>query len=176
HAAAMADATNALFSAGDQAVLQAATKQAASEGLGGTIGCAFCFRPEVIDRLPVVLRILIGCAEVIHADLSGWDFIEILPDEICVRAFRSDDPSRPLPRIFEAVDVDLRRRRSKRARPADTVLYLKSRYFRLDEPQRALQAAIDERLIEAGLLDPNGKGPPGQELQAILSARTVPRI
>lgn len=168
HAVAMADATNVLFSAGDPAALQAAVVRAVGDGLGGVIGGAFCFRSAVLDRLPVVLRVLVGCAEVVSPDLSDCDFMQIVPADKRIRAFRCDNQTKPLPRLTETAEVDLTKRRSKRSKPVDAVLYLKGCYMRADEAQKRSQVAIDERLRRAGILDADGVGPTGGELAKIL--------
>ena len=173
HAAAMAESTKVLFKAGDPRALEEAAHQAVGNGLGGMLAGALCFRPDVLARLPLILRVLIGCAEIIHPDLSDWDFVEVRPNVKRVRALRCEDASKPLPRLADVVDIDLPKQRIKLNKPKDAIFYCKSRYLRFDDTHRSVQLAIDERLIDSGVLDANGIGPTGRELQAIL-ATTAP--
>jgi hypothetical protein len=55
-----------------------------------------------------------------------------------------------------------------RRRRAGTVLYLKSAYLSADDPLRAAQAAIDEKLLSRGVVDASGEGPGWEELQTAL--------
>ncbi len=168
HAAVRAEATRLLFSAGDPVASEMAIEAAAQGGLGAARGGVFRFRPEVLDRLPVGLRVLVGCAEVVHPDLSEWDFIELQPSNKRVRAFRCEDAAKAIPRISEVAEVDLVKLRSRRVKPSDAVLYLKATYMRADDPGRDAQAAVDGKLLDTGIVDEDGKGPSASELTALL--------
>jgi DNA phosphorothioation-associated putative methyltransferase len=121
-------------------------------------------------RLPVPLRIMLGCADVVFPGFSQMDAVEIGPKHANLRGFLCRDFDAAIPRVAEVVSVDLAAARFRRDAPRDRVLYLKALFLSNDDPSRAKQEAIDRRLVEAGLVDAEGRGPSGKELGSILAA------
>ena len=171
HAAAMDKAKRLLFSAGDKLAIQAAAETAVAAGLGGLLGDAFVFTPSVLTRLPPSLRVLHGCAEILHDDLNSAHFLQLPLDAPALIAITCDDPSRHFPAVRSRVEIDLQGLRARRRGRAGSVLYLKSAYLAKLDPLRAAQAAIDQQLVSRGVVTSSGEGPLWEELQSALKAK-----
>lgn len=171
HAAALEDAKRLLFSAGDQTAIRKAAETAMGAGLGGRLGERFVFTPSVLARLPPTLRVLHGCAEILHDNLSTAHFLQISLEAPAVIAITCDDPARHFPAIRSRVEVDLQGLRARRRSRAGAVLFLKSSYLTADDPDRPVQAAIDQELLSRGVVTGLGEGPSWEELQAALKSK-----
>ncbi|ANY85435.1 hypothetical protein BB934_45285 (plasmid) [Microvirga ossetica] len=159
HAAAMERARALLFSVGKPDKVREAIDEALRHGLGGTCNGSFRFLASALPRIPAAIRVVIGCAEVTEADIGSSDFLDVAPDEGLVRGIRCEDATKALPVVAEIVEVDLRALRRKRSRPKGMILYLKSRYLPSDDPAQTSQRDIDDKLIKAGIVSPEGLGP-----------------
>ncbi|WP_165820212.1 DNA phosphorothioation-associated putative methyltransferase [Microvirga sp. KLBC 81] len=168
HSAAMEKARGLLFSVGDPGKIKASIKGALEQGLGGACNGSFRFLSSVLPRMPAVVRVVVGCAEVIETDLGSYDFLEIAPDEGLVRGLRCDDVTKALPIVVEIVEVDLKALRRKRKQPKGMVLYLKGRYLPSDDPAQADQQKIDDKLIQASIVSTDGVGPDAASLARML--------
>jgi DNA phosphorothioation-associated putative methyltransferase len=168
HATAMDRARGLLFSAGNPAKVREAIQEAIEHGLGGACNGAFRFISSVLSQMPTVIRVIVGCAEVIENEISAYDFLEIAPDEGIVRAIRCDEATRALPLIQEIVEVNLKALRRKRTLPKNMILYLKGRYLPLNDPARTGQQQIDEKMIRAGIVSLDGAGPDAKSLARML--------
>jgi DNA phosphorothioation-associated putative methyltransferase len=168
HATAMERARGLLFSVGKPETLMEAIRQASIDGLGGMDDGMLRFQAGNLSRMPTVIRIVVGCAEVIEPDLSSYDFIEVEPEAGKVRALRCEDASKSVPALSETVTVDLRALKRKRSKPKDVMLYLKGRYLASDDPSRSAQQKIDDKLLKFGLVSEKGDGPSGKEFARIL--------
>ncbi len=171
HAAAMEEARRMLFSAGDKLAIRAAAETAVAAGLGGFLGDAFVFTPSVLARLPPSLRVLHGCAEILHDDLNSAHFLQLPLDAPALTAITCDDPSRHFPAVRSRVEIDLQALRARRRGRAGSVLYMKSTYLAEVDPLRPAQAAIDQQLVSMGVVSSSGEGPLWEELQSALKAK-----
>ena len=124
---------------------------------------------EARNRLPAAIRVVIGCVEVTEADIGSSDVLEVAPEEGMVRAIRCDDATKALPVVTEIVEIDLRSLRRKKSRLKGTILYLKGRYITFDDPARTGQRSVDEKLIKAGIVTPEGVGPDAAALVRLLN-------
>lgn len=145
-----------------------AVGKASEEGHGGLLDGVFRFRSDVLPRLSPELRVMVGCAELVHPDLGTFDFIEIDPADRSVTGIACEDATRPIPRVVETVQVNLGRHRIYRRRPPDTALYLKGMCMPTDDLGREAQLRIDEQMLQSGLVDRRGRGPSIAALSARL--------
>lgn len=173
HTAAMEKARNLLFSVGSPETMKAATEEAIRDGLGGACNGSFRLLASRLPRMPAAIRVVIGCAEVIEADIGSCDFLEVAPSEGLVLGIKCEDATRALPAITEIFEVDLKALRRKKSRPKGRVLYLKGTYLPAEDPAREVQQEVDRRLQRAGIVSSDGVGPDSAVLARILrSARS----
>jgi len=170
HGTALEHAKRALFSAGDPVALRAAAQTAVEAGLGGMLEPdVFVFSPALLPRLPATLRILVGCGDVLHDDLSTAHYLQLPLNSAAVIAFWCDDPTRHFPAVKSRVEIDLKGLRARRRRQSGGVLYLKSRYLPTDDANRDAQLALDEKLLAKGVVMPDGSGPTWDDLKVALA-------
>lgn len=170
HAAALADAKALLFSAGRPEAVRAGVDAALRAGSGGMRDDrTFRFHVPSLNRLPAVLRVLVGCAGILQGGVEAADFVDIKLDGPKLSIITCDDAAKPLPAIMERVRVDLGRLRIRSERPEGLMLYLKSRYLALDDPDRNQQAVFDRAVLDTKLVDEHGRGPPAHETAPLLA-------
>jgi DNA phosphorothioation-associated putative methyltransferase len=168
HTAAMEKARNLLFSVGNPDTVRAATEAAIRDGLGGTCNESFRFLALLLPRMPAAIRLVFGCAEVIESDIGSCDFLELRPSEGLVVGIKCDDATRALPVITKVFEVDLKALRRRRIQPRGRVLYLKTTYLPSDDPTREAQQKVDSKLLRAGIISSDGRGPDTAALARIL--------
>ena len=170
HAAALADAKALLFSAGRPEAVRASVDAALEAGSGGMKDDR-TFRLHVpnLNRLPAVLRVLVGCAGVLQGGVEAADFVDIKLDGPRLSIITCDDAAKLLPVVVERVRVNLGRLKIRSEQPDGLMLYLKSRYLPPDDPARERQSVFDSALLATGLVDENGRGPPAHEMAPLLA-------
>lgn len=171
HALALEQARQLLFGVGEQSKLVAAMESAVAQGLGGLVNKRFRFLSSQQDRMPSLVRLLVGCAEVIDPDLGAYDFLEVDLDGGDVRGIRCINPYQRLPIIAEMVKVNVKTLRGRRMRPRGAVLYLRSQYLPAGFEGRHEQAQFDARLLAEGIVSPEGEGPDAPNLADLLKSR-----
>ena len=170
HAAAFADAKALLFSAGRPEAVRAGVDIALGAGLGGMRDDrTFRLHVPSLNRLPAVLRVLVGCAGVLQGGVEAADFVDIKLDGPRLSIITCDDAAKPLPVVVERVRVNLGRLKIRSERPEGLMLYLKSRYLPPDDPARERQSVFDSAVLATGLVDENGRGPPAHETAPLLA-------
>ncbi len=172
HAAALQIARELLFSVGKSGVANEAVETAVSEGLGawrneGT----FRFHAPALNRLPAVLRVLVGCAGILRGGVEGADFIDIKLEGPRVVFLSCMDADVRLPVVSERTRVDLGKLRSFVDRPTGVVIYLKGKFLPTDLSGREQQILFDDKLMESGMVSSDGKGPRYDELLDALKSR-----
>jgi len=171
HALALEAARRLLFRVGDRAELMAAVQIAVSEEIGGLLSTKFRFLAGTLIQMPALIRILVGCAEVIDPDLGAYDFLEIDIDEGEVRGIRCVDPTTRLPTIAEIAKVNVKTLRGRRMRPRGAVLYLRGQFLPKGFEGKDEQTRVDQKLLEAKIIDVNGEGPDAPNLARLLKER-----
>ncbi|WP_027663983.1 DNA phosphorothioation-associated putative methyltransferase [Rhizobium leguminosarum] len=169
HAALSAQATNELSALRNSSSLQAAYDKSVDEGLASLNGGILRFAGASSTRLPVAIRIMLGCADIVRPGFSQGDVFEIGPKPAALKAITVADMETPLPRMLEIVDVELGRASSRERKARDEILYLKSLYLPIEDPKRTAQAALDDRLLASNVVTKEGKGPAGRVLTEILT-------
>lgn len=171
HGVALEHARRLLFSAGDPVAIRAAVQTAVETGLGGMLEPdVFAFSLGALPRLPATLRVLVGCGEVLHDDLSTAHYVQLPLNSPGLIAISCDDPTRHFPAVKSRVEIDLQGLRAKRRRQTGEVLYLKSRYLPADDPARHAQFALDEKLLAKGVILADGSGPSWDNLRVVLTS------
>jgi DNA phosphorothioation-associated putative methyltransferase len=172
HATAIQEANALLFSVGNADTVRGGISTAITAGLGAMRdGDTFRMHAPVLNRLPAVLRVLVGCAGVLRGGAEGADFIDIKTDGRRVAFIACTDAAARLPVYTERTRVDLGRLKVTVDQPEGMLLYLKGRFLPADAPGVVEQLLFDQKLIDAGIVDKEGKGPRYAELQEMMRQR-----
>ncbi|MGD0962212.1 MAG: DNA phosphorothioation-associated putative methyltransferase [Methylomonas sp.] len=162
---AMSSAKAMLFQISDSELIAKACQQATEQGLGYLdAGEALHLHTCVVQQLPALLRIYIGCATVLYGDIEQTDIIKIHILSGKLSLMRYDDfQNQPLPRLMERVKINLREQTFDLYQYGEefepTYLYLKSRYINEEFPYYAAQLNFDDQLQALDLFDFGGYGP-----------------
>ena len=175
---ALVSATTLLYQISHTELISAACLKATENGLGylDTEG-ALLLHSTLVEQLPALLRIYIGCSTVLYGDIEQTDLIKIHSQSGKLSLMRYNDfDNTPLPRLIERVKINLREQLFDLYQYGDeyepTYLYLKSRYINEDHPNYAEQLNFDEQLSALNLFDFNNHGPKPQAFtDAISNAR-----
>jgi DNA phosphorothioation-associated putative methyltransferase len=172
---AMAAAQSVLFQIGKAELIASACQQATEQGLGYLDEDeALHLHTSVVEQLPALLRIYIGCATVLYGDIEQTDLIKIHSQSGKLSLMRYDDfQNQPLPRLLERVKINLRAQSFDLYQYGEeyepTYLYLKSRYINEEFPHYAEQLNFDEQLQALLLFDLIGYGPKPDKFREALS-------
>lgn len=129
-------------------------------------------------ELHPILRIYVGCAEILHGDLRNVDIIKIHKRSGKVSLLKVDEfDAKPLPELQERIKVNLRSRTIEifdhRSPERQELLYFKERYVGKEHPRRGSWEAFSEWLRSLGLDLEAGYGPTKQELLSFLQRRGI---
>lgn len=171
HAALTAQATTELSILRNALSLQQAYEKAASDGTATLGGGVLRFSSKSSVRLPVPIRIMLGCADILRPGFSDADVFEVGPKPGALKARTVSDMDAPLPLVVGVVNVDLGRTSAWERTPKGEVLFLKSRYLPSDDEGLQKQKAVDDRLLASGVVAEDGKGPDASTLSAMLARR-----
>jgi len=169
YAAAQAEATKLLYSAGKPDLILDACRKAADQKLGMLEDDhALYVHSSVVNRLPPVLRVYAGCAARLYGEMESADVVKIHTGSGKLTLMIYDDfDGRAIPNLVERVKVNLRRQLidffeyGEGAENPPQPLYLKSRFLAPEHPRYAQQAAFDSALQYLGAFDFSGFGPDG---------------
>jgi DNA phosphorothioation-associated putative methyltransferase len=162
---AIANAKTVLFQISKSELIATACQQATEQGLGYLDeGEALHLHTSVVQQLPALLRIYIGCATVLYGDIEQTDIIKIHIQSGKLSLMRYDDfQNQPLPRLLERAKINLREQTFDLYEYGEefepTYLYLKSRYINEEYRNYAEQLNFDEQLQALDLFDFSGYGP-----------------
>ena len=174
HTSALELARQTLFSAGNPEDLSEGINAAISVGLGAMKNEAtYRVQANLLNKLPAVIRVIIGCAGMLRGGTDGIDYFDIKTDAKSVSFITCFDSSLRLPIVSEKVRVDLRRLNSRIENSKGQVVYMKSRYMPADDPDKPEQIKIDNKLLVAGIVDKYGNGPAYEDLLKLLNPNKV---
>jgi DNA phosphorothioation-associated putative methyltransferase len=129
---------------------------------------------SVVDRLPIVLRTLVACAEVLYGDFHQADLIRIHKYSARVTFLSYDNfEAAPLPALTTRTRVNLRTVQMDifdHSRDGQ-LLYFKERFLAPDDGIRSIVLAVSDLLKELGISDSVFLGPNAAELRQILANR-----
>ncbi|WP_321528561.1 DNA phosphorothioation-associated putative methyltransferase [Sedimenticola selenatireducens] len=170
HSAAQRQSLDLLFSISDIDALDAACQFASDHGLGWLEkGKSLQLHASLVEQLPPLLRVYLGCAATIYGDYRNADLVKIHIHSGKVSLMRYDEfDSSPLPRMIERVKIKLREQDIEYFIYGEEYeppfLYHKSRYINEEFADYPQQFAFDEALDDLGILGLSGYGPRPSEL------------
>lgn len=162
-----------MFAAGDEDELELAVANLPYGHLDSKEG-HFTIHRNLLDDLPVILRVYIECAARLYGNPREADLIKIhlFSRKLTFHYYR-DFPADPFPELALRIKVDLRRLfvsvfEYPRGKGAQLLLF-KDRYLAPDDPLRPAAEAISRRLGKLGLKPETiGHGPERQDFEAVL--------
>ena len=161
---AEAKAQALLFSVQDKSLIAAAVIRAAADGLGWLVpGESLQLHTSLVERLPAILRVYIGCATTLVGQITAFDLIKVHVDSGKVTLLSFDDFSgSPIPALHRRIKVRLRDQDMDifdyGGAHEPSVLYYKSRYINEEFEHYADQVAFEEALEDLGAFDLSGYG------------------
>jgi len=174
---AQTEARQLLFSAGNRELVRQLCREAASNGLGWLEkDRALYLHTSLVERLPAVLRVYVGCASYLYGDVTSADLIKIHIDSAKITLMSFDDfEGKPLPRLLERIKIRFRDQDSERFTYGEAYvppyLYRKSRFITEDFPHYTEQVAFEQALEAQHLFDfKDGYGPSPQVFEDRLKA------
>lgn len=176
---ALATAQALLLSVAEPSTLDDACRAAQAKGLGYYVDSDYLqLHASLIERLPAVLRVYVGCGSILYGDLDGIDLVKIHIRSGKLSLMKFDDfDGQPIPLMTERIKIRLRDQDidffvySSPHEPPP--LYFKSRYLNEDYPMFEQQSRFDEDLEALSLFDSDGFGPPLQQLQQALASQRL---
>lgn len=174
---AQTEARQLLFSAGKRELVRQACREAANNGIGWLEkDQALHLHTSLVERLPALLRVYVGCASYLYGDVTSADVIKIHIDSAKITLLSCDDfEGKPLPRLLERIKIRFRDQDSERFTYGNgyepPYVYGKSRFITEDFPHYAEQLAFEQALAERRLFEfKDGYGPPPQVFEDRLKA------
>ncbi|MBK1693599.1 peptidase M15 [Chromatium weissei] len=165
YATAKSQSLKQLFAIADVAAIDDACRQAAEHGLGWLdAGQSLQLHVSLIEQLPPLLRISVGCAAVLYGDYRHADLVKIHIRSGKVSLMRYDDfIGQPMPRLIERVKIKLRDLDIDYFAYGEAYtppfLFHKSRYINEEFPNYPEQIDFEQALDALGLCDLSGYGP-----------------
>jgi hypothetical protein len=167
YGAAQAEARELLFGISDTQAIADACRTGAEHGLGWLEpGESLQLHTSLIEQLPPLLRVIIGCAAVLYGDPRGADLVKVHIGSGKLSLMRYDDfAGRALPRMVERVKIKLREQDvdyfayGEGTDYAPPYLFRKSRFINEEFPGYPEQVAFEGALEGLGLFDLSGYGP-----------------
>jgi hypothetical protein len=162
---AQATARELLFRIAEVEAIAQACRSAAEHGFGWLEeGTSLQLHSSLVEQLPPLLRVYVGCAALLYGDYRHADLVKIHISSGKVSLMRYDDfAGQPLPRLLERVKIKLREQDidyfayGEHYEPP--FLYYKSRYINEEFPHYPAQVEFEEALEQLGLFDFSGYGP-----------------
>ena len=151
---AIETARSILFKISNAELIAEACQHATEQGLGFLDeGEALHLHTSMIQDLPALLRIYIGCATILYGDIEQTDLIKIHIQSGKLSLMRYDDfENQAIPRLLERVKINLREQTfdlyeyGEEFKP--TYLYVKSRFINEEYPHYAEQLNFDEHIVQ----------------------------
>ena len=164
-----------LFQIADVQAIEAACITAVERGLGFYVPSeSLELHSSLIDQLPPVLRVYVGCAVALYGDYRNADLVKIHVTSGKVSLMRYDDfEGRVLPKMIERTKIKLREQDIDYFAYGEEFeppfLYQKSRYINEEFPRYPEQLAFEEALDGLGMFDFSGYGPTPTGFQETLT-------
>jgi DNA phosphorothioation-associated putative methyltransferase len=175
YAGAQTAARALLFGIADVEAIALACRYAAERGLGWLEeGRSLQLHSSLVEQLPPLLRVYVGCAAVLYGDYRHADLVKIHIGSGKVSLMRYDDfAGQPLPRMIERVKIKLREQDIDYFAYGEgyepPFLYHKSRTINEEFPRYPEQVAFEEVLDGLELFDFSGYGPSPDKFLATLA-------
>ena len=149
---AQEEARQLLFSAGNRELIRQLCREAAGNGLGWLEkDHALYLHTNLVERLPAVLRVYVGCASYVFGDVTSADLIKVHIDSAKITLLSCDDfAGTLLPRLLESITIRFRDRDVDRftygGPHKPPYIYRKSRFITADFPHYEEQVAFEKAL------------------------------
>jgi DNA phosphorothioation-associated putative methyltransferase len=176
--AALEIARPLLFSAGRVEELLAACGSAAKAGLGHLEGMkSLTLSVDLLEQLPPLLRIYVGCAAQLYGDVDSADLVKIHIGSAKLTLTRYDDfRGKAVPLMLERIKIDMRAGTvdffEYRVEYPPHPLYQKSRFLNRRSKAFKQQKSFDDAFSAVVNLDDFSEhGPTADELQRILKRK-----
>ena len=144
------DARDLLFKISNEGEIDRNCEKAASEGLGLLLPKkSLQLHTSLVERLPALLRIYLGCGTVLYGDVTSADLVKIHIQSGKISLMRYDDFSgKAIPQLLERVKIDFRKQKLEIFEYGDEFepqnLYQKSIYLNEEMEGFAEQSIFDE--------------------------------
>ena len=147
-------ARNLLFAAGDPMEIEIAVESLDFGHYDDDEG-HYSFHRSLLDELPAILRVYVGCGGMLYGDLSDIDVFKIhtTSGKLTLQTYRGFDELN-LPEMQTRIKIDLRRRNITVFESQESktqLLYFKERLLAKDSPLRANAEAFSRKLERLGL-------------------------
>ena len=131
---------------------------------------------SLLNAMPPLLRVYVGCAEARYGDLAEVDVIKIHKASGKVTFLIYDDfEGKPIPELQQRIKIDLKRFFVQvfdySEQPDAQLLYFKERYIGSEHPNMKRMRDFSDRLRKLGISDDSGIGPSKAEFLAMVGAR-----
>jgi len=164
-------ATELLFQIAQPELIDAACRNAASKGLGWYIEKeSLQLHTSLVEQLPTILRIYIGCGTALYGDITSADLIKIHTRSGKLTLMQFDDFfGKPIPKMMLRVKISFHKQEfyffeyGNEFEPP--YLYLKSRFINEEMESYSEQVAFDNQLETLNLFDFSNYGPNPEEFQ-----------
>ena len=162
---ALSEGRDLLYSAADANNIMLACDEA---GIGWQDARNLYVHTPLVDRLPIVLRIYVACAELLYGDLHEADLVRIhkASGKVTFLTY-ADFAMNPLPVLATRTRVNLRTVQVDvfNHDGEGQLLYFKERFLDPEHPDCARLASISASLREIGISDSTFWGPKAAELR-----------
>ena len=162
-----------LYSAGDPGEVELACENLQ---FGWQDDQALYFHKSLLDKLPPLLRVFVGCAAVLYGDVNQADIIKLHKKSGKITFLIYDDfDGKHLPELQQRIKVDLRSHfvqvfdHSK----SGQLLYFKERYVDSDYTGFERIKAFSSKLVKLGINANVGFGPTKLELSEVLARNNL---
>ena len=178
NSSAQSQSRELLFSIANIEAIEAACKNSSEHGLGWlSEGESLQLHVSMVEQLPPLLRVYLGCAAVLYGDYRNADLVKVhvQSGKVTLMRFEGFEDS-ALPRMIERVKIKLREQDIDYFEYGHEYeppfLYNKSRYINEEFPNYPDQVAFEEALNNLGVFDFEGYGPhPNTFLEKIRTNR-----
>lgn len=171
HASFVDASLRALGELRDAAAVMRGFEESAGSGFASLSDGVLSFPVSHGNDLAVPARIMLGCADILSPGFSSCDAVDMRLSPPRLIGYSCPDFPSPLPRISEIRRVELDRLHASSVHPTDAILYGKSRFMTKDEAGRGRQSEIDGKLVRAGIVSQDHRGPRGRDLARLLKSR-----
>jgi DNA phosphorothioation-associated putative methyltransferase len=164
-----------LFQISQPKLIDAACRRATSEGLGWYVeGESLQLHSGLVERLPPVLRVYIGCGAALYGDITSAGLVKIHIRSGKLTLMQFDDfLGKPLPRMTLRVKILFHRQEfhlfEYQGEFEPPYLYLKSRFMNEEMESYTEQNAFDNQLELLNIFDLSGYGPNPKEFDHTLN-------
>ena len=165
-----------LYQIADITAIAEACRLAAEDGLGRLEeGESLQLHSSLVEKLPELLRVYIGCASFLYGDFTNADLVKIHIRSGKISLMKFDDFSGPpLPLLTERVKISLREQRVNYFKYGEEFespfLFGKARYIDRSAENYGEQLQFDHMLNSLGLFDLSGYGPSPKAFREALAA------